>query len=98
VLWVPDTPALVKDVEVDQVTTHERSAPKANLAQTKNSTKQMLAILETERAAHASRIRDLQDTLKAEHDAFVGRIRDLEAELEAERRAQAEQVTSISDQ
>ena len=48
---------------------------------------QLLAIIETERSAHAHRLKNLQDTLQAERDAFTTRIVELETTLQAERDA-----------
>ncbi len=55
----------------------------------------LLAIIDTERAAHAARMNELQATLVAERDAFVARIRDLERTVDSERAAYSAQIADL---
>jgi hypothetical protein len=55
----------------------------------------LLAIIDTERAAHAARMNELQDTLAAERDAFVARIRELERTVDSERAAYGGQIADL---
>jgi len=49
--------------------------------------RQLVAIIDAERAAHAAGMNELQDILAAERDAFIARIRELERTVDSERAA-----------
>jgi hypothetical protein len=57
--------------------------------------RQLVAIIDTERAAHAARLNELQGILAAERDAFIARIRELEGTVDSERAAYGAQIAEL---
>ena len=57
--------------------------------------RQLLAIIDTERAAHAARLNELHGILAAERDAFIARIRELERTGDSERAAYGAQIADL---
>jgi len=57
--------------------------------------RQLVAIIDAERAAHAASMNELQGILAAERDAFVARIRELERTVDSERAAYGAQIADL---
>jgi hypothetical protein len=57
--------------------------------------RQLVAIIDAERAAHAARMSELQGIFAAKRDAFVARIRELEGTVDSERAAYGAQIADL---
>jgi hypothetical protein len=57
--------------------------------------RQLVAIIDAERAAHAVRMNELEGILVAERDAFVARIRELERTVDSERAAYGALIANL---
>jgi hypothetical protein len=97
-LAAPDpSVALMRDGSFSR---HEANAQPESLAEAAalgsgSGPGQLVAIIDTERAAHAARTNELQGILAAERDAFIARIRELERTVDSERTAYGAQIADL---
>src|SRR5262249_1733625 len=75
----------------------EDAEPSAEAASLRKTLKQMLAVLNTERAAHVQRVEDSQQRWDAERNALGNRIGELSAALAAERAAFARHIHKLQE-
>ena len=88
---------LVRD---DSFSAPEANAPPESVAGSTalgsgSGPRQLVAIIDAERAAHAVRMNELEGILVAERDAFVARIRELERTVDSERAAYGAQIADL---
>src|SRR5262249_20369080 len=81
-----------------ETSSHHPDETKGEPASKRDSTdslKQMLAVIDAERTAHAQHYRELQERQRAERDACVARVEDLQSTLAAERAAFAARTEEL---
>jgi hypothetical protein len=92
-----DYPVAAPPVETPSLRPIGPEGALATTSSSSNSLKQMLAIIDVERAAHADQLRSLQEIRDAERDAAGARIKELQDALNAERDAFCARIKELQD-